>query len=189
MKTINVYKFSELNEEAKENAINHYRNTNDNDFWGSERLESYKAAKEYYDLLHNIEGEISGKRLYAWIWNNIICNFVKTNFISKHKSGKTGNSYFAYKYNECTKYKRSNVFVTNTLEDCPLTGVCYDFDFLQPIIDFFKKPSKNITSSDLEIPSYDDVAQKDFDYQNSDEYIIEELESIDDCFTENGKLI
>ena len=185
MRTItkNIYSFSELSEEAKRNAINNYEF---NDFWESERIESYKKALPYYKLLKNIDGVINGSRLYTFIQNNIISDFIEPNYINKQQDGKINNCYYSHKYN-CTKKRLSKVFKTNNLNNCPLTGVCYDFDFLQPIIDFMENPTSKIDNTDLQIPSYDSVFQKD--YYTSDEFIIEELEDNDSEFYEDGTLI
>ena len=183
--TTNVYSFNELNKQAQQNAINNHEYY---DSWESERMESYKSAEKYYDLLHNIEGEISGSRLYAFIQNNIINDFINTNCISKHKDGKIKNCHYSYKY-DCVKKRFSNIFKTNNLNNCPLTGVCYDFDFLQPIIDFIEKPTNQISNLDLELPDYEKVAQKDYDFYTSDEFLRTELQENDSEFTENGTLI
>lgn len=187
MRTItkNIYYFSELSEEAKRNAINNYEFY---DCWENERMESYKKALPYYKLLQDIDGTINGSRLYAFIQNNIIDHFIVPNYISKHTDGKIKNCYYSHKYN-CTKKRISKIFKTNNLENCPLTGVCYDFDFLQPIIDFMEKPTSKINNTDLQIPSYYDVFQKDYDYCTSEETIIETIIANDYEFYEDGTLI
>jgi hypothetical protein len=193
MKTIEIklFKFNELSEEAKQTAIDNYRNgPYFDDFWGPDRLASYKAAEKIYKDLRHIQEKIKGARLVAWIQNNLSHLWTDTNRISKHADGKIKNSYFQYKYDNPVRVKLSKVFKTNNLENCPLTGVCYDFDFLQPIIDFLRNPDKNTTNLDLEIPSYEEITQKDFDWMNTDEYIIEEIENRYDGeeFTEDGEI-
>lgn len=192
MKTIEIklYKFAELSEEAKQTAIDNYRYQDNDDFWETDRLASYKAAKNIYDDLHNIQEEIKGARLVAWIENNLSHLWMNTNVISKHADGKIKNSYFAYKYHNPIKYRLSKIFKTNNLDNCPLTGICYDFDFLQPIIDFLREPDKHTTNLNLKMPSYEEVAQKDFDWMNTDEYIIEEIQNRHEGeeFTEEGEI-
>jgi len=190
MRTIetNIFNFSELSEEAKQTAINQHREyLQSEDFWGKERQESYEAAELIYKELHNIDEEISGGRLVAWIQNNLSNNWTKRNYISKHTDGTVKNSDWQFKY-DCTKKKLSRVFTTNNLENCPLTGVCYDYDFLKPIIDFLKKPSASVTNMDLTIPDYDIIRQNDMDGMD-DNYVTEAIEANGYEFTENGELI
>lgn len=202
MRTIEtkVYTFNELSDKAKETAISNYID-NYYDFWQDERIASYEKALEIYNELENIEEEVSGSRLVAWIENNLSKHWMRDNYISKHegnaynKKSVNGfyyeNSYFAYKYNKCVKSRRSRIFKTNTLEDCPLTGVCYDVDFLWPIIEFMKEPKSNVSNIDLvnSMPSYDSISDRDYEYYTSDSVISEELENNESEFTEGGHMI
>lgn len=205
MKTIELklYKFDELSEEAKRTAVENYSTNGVDDFWGSERIASYEKAKEIYNSLSGIDGEISGKRLVAWIENNLSHYWRRQNKISKHKLPQTGvitkkrvlgdcffvNSWWEWKY-DCIKFRTSNIFETNDIEGCPLTGVCYDYDFLQPIIDFMKNPSSNISNVDLvdDMPSYESIAERDHEYTSSYDFIAEELSVNDYDFTEDGEI-
>lgn len=177
--TVRLFRFSELSESAKQKAVDYYVSNMWDDCYWSERVASYEAAKEIYKRLRYIDGEISGARLVAWIENNLAWQWTKPNYVSKHKSGKFKNCYFSYKYDEPTKVRRSRIFRTNTLELCPLTGVCYDYDFLEPIINFLKKPSSSITNMDLKCPDYERIAQREIDYMTSFEGASEELTQLD----------
>lgn len=184
--TLNLYTFNELSTEAQEVAIKNYANIGYEDFNASERESSYKKAEAIYKELHSIEGTISGARLYTWIRNNIVSDFDKRNFISKHTDGTFKNSAWEYKY-DCVKYRVSKVFTSNDFEECPLTGVAYDIDFLQPIYDFLKNPDKYTTNEDLTIPDYGDVWQRDYDYYTSEEAIREQLENTENEYLETGE--
>lgn len=185
---IKIYKFDELSDEAKERARDKVREERSQyDFWGEERRDSYEKAEDLYDQLHNIEGEISGARLYAWIENNLSYIWDKRCYYSKHTDGSIKKNWWSYKY-DCTKYRMSRIKVANTIEHCPLTGVTYDFDFLAPIMEFMKKPDSSTTNLDLQLPSYEDVYQRDWEWMNSDEYIDEEIEANDYEFTEDGSI-
>lgn len=184
--TIKIYKFSELSEKAKERAIREHREfMQREDFWGKERLESYREAEKLYEQMHNIEGTISGGRLVAWIQNNLSYIWTNKNYISKHTDGSIKNSYFEHQYG-CTKKKISHVFSTNNIENCPLTGVCYDYDFLQPIIDFMRKPSAKIDNTDLQIPDYEKVYERDMNF--SDQDVIDEIEANEYEYNEDGTI-
>jgi len=92
-KTISIYEFSELSQEAKEHAIEQYREGNTEIFWASEILESLKGLfencsgvklKDYslgeynswirVDFTNEEVENLSGKRAMAWIENNLLCN-------------------------------------------------------------------------------------------------------------------
>lgn len=199
MRTLEVklYKFSELSKEAKQNAIENYRNEGVEDVWWSERVASFDKAKKIYESIEyasdngNTYGNtIKGARLYTWIMNNLSDQWLDTKCISKGADGKFSISEYEYKYNGSTKKRRSKIFKQNNLENCFLTGVCYDTDFMQPIIDFLKNPSEDINNEDLaeNIPSYEKIAERDEEYYNSDEYIEEELENRELEYTEDGKI-
>lgn len=172
MKTIEIqlYKFNELTEKAKQTAINNWRNNGIEDVFQSERIDSYKKAKEIFKQLGNIEGEIFGSRLIAYIENNFSHLWTENNRISKHVNGKFNNCYYSYK-SDCQSFKISKIFKTNNLENCPLTGVYYDYVFLAPIIDFYSNPSKKTSNLNLcaSFPDYDAIVERDMDYLTSNE--------------------
>ncbi len=60
-----------------------------------------------------------------------------------------------------------------------------------PVIEFLDKPKSNVSNMDLvkSMPSLEDIYQKEMEYMTSDEYIIQELESRDYEFDENGNII
>lgn len=197
MRTIEqkIYSFSDLqeNEELKQKVLDKFRYSERNEVFGVDDMqESFKQIKKHvFEPLKEIDEEISGARLVAWINNNLSWRWEDANRISKHEGGRFKNSYFAYKYDKCLKYRVSNVFKTNNLENCPFTGVCYDFNFLEPIIKFLKNPSSKVSNLDLvdDIPSVNDVYNIDLEWIQSDEYILEHLESNDYEFDEFGNII
>ena len=208
MRTIRtkVYKFDELSTDGQQKAIDKFRNkysSNDTGIYSDEIVESVKAfadlfnlkiGREYSDLrTGSIDDNIlqlSNVRLYKWLINNYSSYWTNANYISKHKDGKFKNSYFYYKY-DCVKYRKSRITVTNNLENCPLTGVCYDTDIMQPIIDFLKKPY-NCTFEDL-LNDVESAISKTFNdvekWVNSDEFIKNSITSNEDEFTQDGRMI
>lgn len=191
---IKIYSFADLqaNEDLKQRAIDKYRQSDMCQVhWASEMKDAHNQAwKQVYTPLGEIFEEISGVRLYKWIQNNISWRWTNKNRISKHENGSFKNSYFAYKYDKCLKYRVSKVFETNNLENCPFTGVCYDFDFLQPVIDFLKNPSSNISNHDLarNCPTVKSVYDRELEYIESDEAILIEFESNQYEFNEDGSI-
>lgn len=194
MRTIEtiLYKFDELSETAKSFAINEYIENyfqyNRNYDFDDEISASFKKAEEIYDSLENIEGEIKGARLYTWLINNVASEWIRPDYFCFDGNDKIIHNDFSYKYTQ-GKYKKSRVFETNNTENCPLTGVCYDFEFLEPIINFLKKPDSLTTNLGLAklLPSFDSVCQNDYEYRTTKEYISEELINNETEFYENGK--
>lgn len=210
MKTIeiNLYKFSELSEEAKENAIeNEIRKGIDTSFYWDEAHQSVKA---FHDVFNTREGfnswldvrfgyiednvrELKGWRLRKYIINNFWSDIhkgkyysVKANHLIRHKRVKSktlsnGNAFNAY-YSAIT-IERS----------CPFTGVCYDMDLLDPIYNLidWKEDYSELTFEELMENCLDSLRaslESEDDYRNSDEAISEDLEANDYDFTEDGDI-
>lgn len=206
MRTIRtkVYKFVELSEEAKEKAVSSYRSReHDYSFYYDEIISSVKKVVELFDLKTGREWtdlrtshiddticELSGVRLYKYIINNYGKDLFKPlyiksidrpvkwkQFICKVHKGNSGEYTILY-----SKYKTDN--------SCPLTGVCYDNDILQPVYSFLSRPEKSTTFESL-ISEVEYAIQKTFDnteeWVNSDEFISEEIESNEYEFTKDGK--
>lgn len=70
---------------------------------------------------------LCGKLLFRYINNNIMPHITKGKYYSKGK-------YIDGKYNY--KYRRSRV-ILGYEDNCPLTGMCYDYYLLKPIIDYY----------------------------------------------------
>lgn len=206
MKTIEIklYSFDELSEDAKENAINNYRNTDYDNFYADELIDSVKAFLELFNIdtyrsysdfkLCNVDAnilELQGIRLYKWIMNNYYSDLFKPKYIksidneiySRALICKVKTNYKGIKYTQI--YSKVNVS-----NDCILTGVCYDDNILKPIYDFLSKPDKNTTYEDLmkDVENAVAKAYQDIeDWINSDEYIIENIQSNNYEFTKDGK--
>jgi len=200
-----VYKFNELSEQAKQKAIDTFRsNDNEVNFYAEDicnsakkviKLFNLKTGNEYSDIrTSHIDDNIlqlSGVRLYKYIINNYYSDlftpaYIKTIdkewhcklFICKVKTGMDGNKYTQV----YSKTKKDN--------SCVLTGLCYDMDILKPIYDFLEKPSKGTTFEDLmnEIGNAISKTYSDNDdWVNSDEFIIDTIESNDYEFTQDGR--
>lgn len=206
MRTIRtkVYQFSELSKEAQQKAIEKYRNSDadNNQHHYDEVINSVKAAVDLFDLktgreytdirCSHIDDNIlqfSGVRLYKYILNNygtalftpkyIKCIDRVVNwrpFICEVFTGNNGKYTMIYSRN-----KKDN--------SCPLTGVCYDMDILQPVYDFLKWPDNRTTFESL-ISEIETAIQKTFSdteqWINSADYITEEIEANEYEFTADG---
>lgn len=212
-RTINVYEFSELSEEAKEKAINKWRNGNyDHEFFWQREVESsldkfcsifsidYRQIdyQEPYrnDYKINLDDNIlalSGQRLAKYIWNNYKDDIFQGKYYGKLvDTFKDGIKIPVSKDHPAGL--RHVVRYSRTILDnsCVLTGVCYDQDLLQPIYDFLDKPTERIDFETLLndcIYSLCHSVSSEIDYQNSDKGITEEIEANEYEFDENGNMI
>lgn len=205
MRTLNVFTFNELSETAKLKAVECYRAyRGGDDFYFSE----YKASLEAFadDIGININnwsygldgctvdfdfGEleilntITGARAYSWVVNNV-------------KGLRPGPRVYAvsrevnrhgFTRNERIVKRVSGVYRAD--DCCNYTGVCCDEDLLQPFREFLSKPDSRSVEDLINeaIDSYCSALQADLEYQDSDEFLTEELVNGDSPeFFENGTI-
>jgi hypothetical protein len=188
-----VYKFTELSEDAKQKAIQYFREGNDYP-WFSEcndslkgfekalpiKIRDYSYGEELYRSYIQFEvtdenvGLLKGLRLRTWLINNFWNDLGKGKFYSL----PTGS------------YKSRHSKMTKEVS-CPFTGYCADEDLIEPIRRFIEKPDKEITFELLIKMCFHSFAKSvasDIEYQNSDEAIIETIEANDYDWTEDGKI-
>lgn len=204
-----VYKFNELNEDAKQKAINWYRNGSDDaHIWAHEIIASVEKMCELFNLKTGTQWddirtshiddnilELSGIRLYKYIINNYWSGLYKRKYLKaigdnkiiKHPMSKT----HFFDMSKGARVNSSNFIYSNIQFDnsCPLTGVCFDNNILQPVYDFLKHPNKSTTFADL-ISEIEYAITKAFnsneEWVNSDEYISETIEANEYEFTAEG---
>lgn len=207
MRTIRtkVYNFNELSEPAKQKAINWYRSANDDSYYYDDIISSAKAivdlfglktGRSYTDIRtgHMDDNilELSGLRLYKYIVNNYYNNLFTPKYI-KTIDRELKCKQFICKVHTGVKGKFTQLFSKLTMvnDGCPLTGVCSDYDILQPVYDFLKKPDKSTTFEDL-IKDIEHEISKTFrdteEWVNSDEFIKDELINNEYEFTKDGNL-
>lgn len=135
--TITTYSFDELNEKAKEKAYSEwyleYQIFDDElldtlskfcDIFGI-RLISYDVDEYNYNYKFSLDGwdsnakELSEIRFAKYIANNF------GEYVEKPKTYWSKNL-------ESRKTRKSRI---QTNRDCPLTGVCFDLDILNPVFD------------------------------------------------------
>lgn len=205
-KTINIFTFDELTEEAKEKAIEKFR-SNDDYFWDDDNRKvldefeknfpvnigtwEYGYHKYINFTMESFENdeqvlEFTGQRLATWLWNNYKDVLYKGKYYSK------GNYTYVnpenvndYKYEYKQRYSRV------LLEENCLTGYCVGYDILKPLHDFIKKPNNSDTFESLLndcLESWLDSCHKDYEYSQSDEAITETIEANEYYFDEEGEL-
>lgn len=195
-KTIKLYKFNELSDDAKKKAIEHYRELvirSEDIPWQHEILQSFKAVYETagvrlkdYSLglcshsYAKIDWDhsdpvyhLSGARALGWIENNVIDKLR----ITRAEYRRNRKDFIRWRYR------------VGAVKSCPFTGVCYDDHFLETL----QREAKNgRTLGDIfriELPeTYVRLLQAEYDYQVSDEGITDEIEANDREFLESGKL-
>lgn len=197
-----VYKFNELSDEAKQYAIEK-RRENQEYFWGGENRNTLEAFERVFpvnitDWSYGGRGEgvsftftesdeveeLTGHRLATYIWNNHFHDLFKRKWYSKSWDAKK-------RVLDPSKGKTERYSKIIFEHSCVLTGYCIDEDILKPIYDFLKKPDNNTNFRDLLESCFDawvKACNEDIEYQNSDEYIAEELESNDFEFTKEGRI-
>jgi len=216
MKTIEVklYQFLELSEQAKQKAINSLSDINDCEFIYYDAEQTVKAFCNAFSVdtgrnswlecnTSKIEDcilELTGLRLRKYILNN----FSSTLFAKKYlKSGDVTEikkplhrmretNEIKRGQNKCKFYYSYYSNIQKQAQNCNLTGVCYDEDMLKPLYDFLKlRKFDNTNLEDLFNSCFDSLRisiEKEAEYYQTEEAIIETIEANDYYFTEEGKL-
>jgi hypothetical protein len=213
MKTvkINVFSFNELSKEAKQTAIENYRNNNTEIFWTDENRESMEKFAEVFPIevtnwsyggrgegvsfhftAHGDIEELKGQRLATYIWNNYRGEI----YSRKYYGDANVKHCIKHKRIECIDHKNGNFtnayYSAITIEtgNCPLTGYYMDNEILDPIWKFLDKPSESVSFKDLLEVCFDswiEACNNDIEEQNSDEYISDNIEANGYEFTEDGE--
>lgn len=207
MKTIELklYSFNELSKEAQKKVVDSWE-----PFTDYITSEAFDAAQKFFALFNSrltsldfdreewsCSGlpdnllEVSGLRLATWLQNNVADQLFKPKYLKcfdghkKHKmcanrtAKRTGKRYcFAY----------SNV---QRVSDCPLTGVCYDYSILKPLLDFMSRPDNTTTARELIgdcLQSLCKDVTAEIEYLSTPDAVSEECAANDYMFTAEGKM-
>jgi hypothetical protein len=209
-----VYKFDELNNKAKDSAIEKFRND------GIDTSFIYDDAENTVNEFHELFGTKSGRRSWlevetGHIDDNVmnlkglrLRTYIINNFGHKLYKGK----FYNYKNNTANKLTHKRIvskYYANTNSwgnyyysaitkehSCVLTGVCYDDSILQPVYDFienYKAKADYYSYMDFDTLVNDCFAElsKDIDNEvsanNEDEAIIETIQANEYEFTADGR--
>lgn len=197
MKTINIYKFDELNESAQHKV---YENSNIDfsDDYSSEYIATLEAFEKIFDIrvldytpdretfryiALNEAPEGDALRLARYLWNNYAKYITKGKYYST--PGKMIKGRYTY------KHRYSKIIVG--MEDCTLTGVCTDLDILRPVIDclHYKKMYDSYDELiDDCLTGFFAAWNAESEYCNSFEYFKEyAIMNDDNYYTENGERV
>jgi hypothetical protein len=199
--TIEIFKFDELDDSSKAKAIDSYRENSAS--WGYDYTDelrdtldafcnmtgvivknydispySYSYIDWSYDNSDFEPEELKGLRLRTWLINNWVNRYLEK---GKYYSTSFKNGTYKFRHSKIIK-----------VIDCPFTGVCYDYDIIQPIVDFIEKPDHNTNLMDILndcLESWRIAFIKEMEWQDSDEYIIDMIEANEYEFTEDGDMI
>lgn len=168
------------------------------DSWEAASKKVYWTFKDLQDTLEKYDHDpLTGLRLKKYIENNVLWRLEKPIFYYFNKDynsnvTKVKNYYspvnFKHKENNLTKMLfrgfswledkngkkerltfRSNIQSYDAMKDCPLTGVCFDYDFLKPIIDFMEGKADYDSEDFAKLcDNYDElneIIDKNFEYE------------------------
>lgn len=197
--TINVYKFDELTTDARHYAWEHGFD------YGNDHDDEYRATLEAFEKIFDIcvfryrvgdsiyapsfsyikagaaddapEGD--ALRLARYVWNNYAEYIQKGRYYSR---GRWIDGKYTYK----CRYSK----IRHEMDNCPLTGVCYDCDILGPVIDclhykrFFNSYDELIHTC---LSGFFAAWDAEKEYLRSEEYFAEMAEINEYEFLETGE--
>lgn len=214
--TVKLYEYDELSPEARTRAHEDWLSKGYEHFWGGEVRDTLKKLEEEfgievsrwsYDSCSHDCGVIrwknwsddqlalSGERARAFLWNNFGHLLLTGRYYSKFQG---------------TRHARSKFWFDRVYDGtCPLTGVCFDNDALDPLAYFCfgvkwdEKANKRVMvphderwrwkSTTVEeiicdcVDSLFESAQRDCEHQESEEYFDEMCTSNGWTFEEDGR--
>ena len=159
--TIRLYDYGELSPEAKELALKEWRSSDVEHFWGREVEDTLDKLQEelgievsrweyspyerdsgviQFVLYDDAQLNLAGRRAQAFLWNRFSHLIVqpRRKWYSKNQDGRVDLSGCLYCEDGWKNmHRESKVFFDRTYDGtCPLTGVCFDCDALDPLVCF-----------------------------------------------------
>ena len=156
--TIRLYDYDELSPEAKERALEEWRSEDVEHFWGREVEDTLdKLQKELgiavsrweysphghdsgiirFPRYDDDQLALAGRRAQAFLWNHFdhLIMQPRRKWYSKNQDGRVDLSGCLYCGDGWENMRRtSKIFFDRTYDGtCPLTGVCFDNDALDPL--------------------------------------------------------
>lgn len=231
--TIKLYDYDELSPEAKKCALEEWRSGDVEHFWGSEVEDTFTKLQkelgievsrwEYSPYSHDSgiirfthytddQLALAGRRAQAFLWNNFAHLIVqpRKKWYSKNRDGRVDLSGCLHCHDGWSSmYRKSKIFFERTYNGtCPLTGVCFDNDALDPLVYFClgmewdEKAKKRVMIPQSKrtmwtVTTVEDVirdcvdsllqsAQDDWDSQFTEEYFADHASANNFTFNEHG---
>ncbi|KAB6147086.1 hypothetical protein GA398_13030 [Bacteroides xylanisolvens] len=189
-RTYTLYRITELSEEAKEKAHSEwlcnryfygwtYENRQTLDAFcerfgivcGNWRYDADNYSYDYRSRQEDCIDSLSGWRLATYLMNNHWNDLYQKKYFWKGMKGR-----------------KSRIFVDTC---CPLTGYYIDNDILDPIYQFLKSPTGNVTFDNLMnkcLDSFFRACRDDMESTQTLEYFTEESKANDWEYLSDGKL-
>jgi hypothetical protein len=209
MKTLelNLYDFSELSEEAQQVALENVDITDNMQFYADDALETVKEFQRIFPIEYKeidftygkAYGKYVGEENHRNLYGIRLLKLLENNYLPDLRKGKYRSTESTTKHPciKVKKYANGNTFsafhsrIFFEYDNYPLTGICYDYDILKPILDFRKNPQDSITFEELLqdcLISLAKALKREYDYLNSDEAKIQHLIDSDMQFLECGEI-
>ena len=188
---VNLYKFEDLSEDSKSNAIDKWREDNSSVILGeSELLDSLKTLFIYAfielvdhslglersyletDLSEDVSN-LSSARALGWLENNLFCNLR----ISRSEYLKNRKSYLKY----------GSDYRIGKIKPSALTGYSSDESFLEDLTESIQNGRTLGDAFNKLANKFESLLKADYKEQNSEEYIAEHISMNEYEFTEDGK--
>ena len=184
---VKLYKFNELNQDAKNAIIERERYTEygfgylQQETNAEERIATLDAFCDTFGITYSLHYD-HDRRFINWQFNwkaylenedaegKYLLRFLNNHFYSINKRKR---------YYKGNKSRKSNITYIDGPE-CPFTGVCYDSDILYKIFDWYKSPDWNTSIHDFFediLCTYLDMWEKEDEWCMSDESLQEAIEA------------
>lgn len=201
---LKLYSFSELSDDAKKKVMDKYRLQIQSDAmlygYGSEWENTLKEFSNIFDITvynwHVCDSDYSFRfrfdHDFAIDWNygydGILAEELKGRLLLRYLNRNIVPYTYKPRYyfgksihDESGKYIGCKKRISKILKDdcCPLTGCCYDYNILNHLFEYLKKPDMDLSLHDLVEKCLDGFFkdwEKDWEYCASDEFVAEELE-------------
>lgn len=197
-KTIEVYEFKELTEKAKEKAIQEYRDKNHTFFWNDEYKNSLNEFEKHWPIkINNYEisaychcfidweytgdeqhGELSGLKLAKHLWNEYEHVLFEGKYYGKLVDHEKDGKKIEKSKEHPAGVRHVKRYSKVIKEPRMLTGYYADYeltDRLHKALDGkYKGTFQELLGECIE--QFKTAWQKDMEYQDSDEFITEQME-------------
>lgn len=207
--TVDSYSVTELSEKAQEKAHTDWLYKGSYFWEGDElrdtldefcRIFDVKLKHWEYDSItyscrfdvkiDEDQESLSGIRLATFVWNNY-ADFIRKGRYFSLWSKVDKNPHWKNENSHCPRGKLKTRYskVMWSLDDCPLTGVRYDMDILDPVIKCLTYKKMYGSYSDLIKACLDNffkMAVKEYEYSGSLEAFIEMADANEYEYDENG---
>ena len=195
--TQHIYKFDELSAKVKMKVLDRFRDEVDVTYIYNEVGDTRDT---FMDMVKGFEPneDIKGLRLRTYILNNFYNDIFKPKYYSVNFSRNIpiNHNRIDSHYSKHHKHYWFSYYSGCQVEySCPLTGVIWDFDVLQPIMDLIAyKAEQRKELNDLNwktlirkcLESLSNAEDSEIEYQHSDEAVTEFINDMDYEFYENG---